>query len=206
MAAIALGLVVVLVAGWAVLGCGDGGDDGDDEVTTRESSDGVGDEATPGSVMRDTPPLTTAPPPPPPPPSPPPEPLPGVTAQGVIDGLGGVGWTCTLETGMYPEHVQHNCGDAAQRTWLDMVSTEAGDVLYVDVSGYEEHIGAFEEVASLGWTGVDGSQVAAWIESTTTHATAMGSQDAKHGEVYFTLIGDPASPVGSWALRFGRPP
>jgi len=197
-AAMAVGLVVVLLVGVRILTgtSDDGDDDGTDEETAADGS----------STTQDTPAPTEPAPPPPPPTNPPPRPLPGLANQGVIDGLAGVGWTCSVETGMYPDHVQHNCDDAADQAWLDMVSTPAGEVLVITVYGYEDRLGAFRDVASLGWTGVDGGEVAAWVESTVGSATSVGGHDRSFGEVPFGLVGDPSSVMGDWSLELGRQP
>jgi hypothetical protein len=207
-AALVIGLVVVaLVVGGGLLTGDD--DDSDDEATGDRIDQGsAGDVTT--SLASTTTVATTAPPPPPPPPAPPPpppaEPLPGVTAQGAIDGLAGRGWTCAENVGLYPDHVVTDCDKVSAGTRAQVVANPAGEVVFVEVHGYEDQLGAFEEVASLGWTGVDGSAVATWIANTTSSATIMGSSDASFGEVTFSLVGDPASPVGNWALQFGQRP
>jgi hypothetical protein len=194
--AIAVGLVVVLLVGLRILAGSSDDDDGTDEETAAGGS----------STTQETTAPTEPPPPPPPPTNPPPRPLPGLANQGVIDGLAGVGWSCSVETGMYPDHVQHNCGDPSDQAWLDMVSTPAGEVLVITVYGYEDRLGAFRDVASLGWTGVDGGEVAAWVESTVGSATSVGGHDRVFGEVPFSLVGDPGSVVASWSLELGRQP
>jgi hypothetical protein len=207
-AALVAGLVVVaLVVGRGVLaGDGDGDGDGGDGQGDRVEQ-GSADEGPTGEGPTSTTAVTTTVPVTPPPPPQPPPPLPGVTAQGVVDGLSGLGWTCTGNAGLDPGHVATDCDRPSLGARAQVVATPAGEVLFVEVFGYEDRIGAFEEVASLGWTGVDAGAVATWIATTTSSATVMGPNDATFGEVTFSLVGDPASPVGNWVLQFGeRPP
>lgn len=201
------GVVIALVVGFVVVAFVVGRN-----VLAGDDDDGAGDRVEQGSADEgrtsptSTTTTTTVPVTPPPPP-PPPAPLPGVTAQGVVDGLSGLGWTCAENAGLYPDHVVTDCDRASLSTRAQIVATPAGEVVFVEVFGYEDRIGGFEEVASLGWTGVDAGAVATWVATTTSSATVMGPNDATFGEVTFSLIGDPASPVGNWALQFGeRPP
>lgn len=196
-----IGLLVALFVGFKALADMRADDDHADQV--REDH-----QISPGGIATTTPPptSTTAPTTPPPAaPLPTIPALPGLTGPEVVEGLAGPGWTCTEETGMYPDHVQHTCHDAVDRAWLDLVARPEGEVLVVTVYGYEDALGAFEEVASLGWTGVDGGEVMAWIGSTVTTTTVVGAHDRLFGDVPFTLVGDPGSVAGDWALEIGRP-
>lgn len=135
----------------------------------------------------------------------PPGPIPGLTAVGVTEAMARVGWTCFQDEQELPGYVSTACLEPGNVAQLAMLSTPAGQPVYVETTIYvTEDAAQLQRVASLGWTGVDAEAASSWIEA------SMDSDDppphrSDFGGVPFELQGMPGAHT-AWYLAIGREP
>ncbi len=191
--ALAVGAAVVaLVVGRSVLTSSDGSDSGDESAGA-----GGGAAAPPSSTTTEARgPTTTAAPP---------GPIPGLSAVGVTDAMSSAGWTCFQDEQERPDYISTSCMEPGNIAQLAMLSTPAGQPVYVETTIYVTADAAqLQRVASLGWAGVDAEAASSWIESSIDSDDPPPHRN-DFGGVPFELQGMPGAHT-AWYLAIGREP
>jgi hypothetical protein len=194
-AALVIGVVVVaLVVGRSAL------EPADDEPGTTGAASGTTRPDPPGSTTT-TPTTSTAPPAPPAPPGP----LRGLTATAITDAMSSAGWTCVQGEQDHPGYTSTSCTEPGNAAQLEMLSTPAGEPVYVETTVYLTADAAhLQHVASLGWEGVDAQAASTWIR-TSIDSGAQPPFRNTFGGMPFELLGMPGAHT-AWYLTIGQEP
>ncbi|HEY8545759.1 MAG TPA: hypothetical protein VIL36_11950 [Acidimicrobiales bacterium] len=190
------GAVVALAAGALVVGL-------IVTVAVLTSSDDAGsgepgDGASPPSTAPDGGPTTGVP-------LPPPGPLPGLTAVAVTEAMSREGWTCFQDEQERPDYVSTSCMEPGNLAQLSMLSTPAGEPVYLETTVYDDdNVAHLQRVASLGWTGVDVEEASDWIEEMIASGDLPPFR-TRYGDVVLELQGMPGAHT-AWYLSIGRKP